>query len=265
MDYLELASIAQKVALAAGELLLDRPAVLEVTTKSSEVDVVTQMDRASEALITKLINQLRPDDGLLGEEGVDIPSKSGVVWVVDPIDGTVNYLYGLPGWNVSIAAQIEGQSVAGVVYAPFLSATNSGGALWSATRGGGAYLSINNGAAQKLKVNNPIELSQALLATGFSYSAQTRREQGALFAKVIPEVRDIRRFGAAAVDLCFVAQGAVDGYFEIGLKPWDLAAGGLIATEAGAVLSNLNRGPADQSFTIAAGPYLHENLLKLLN
>jgi myo-inositol-1(or 4)-monophosphatase len=261
MNYLELVQIAQKVALAAGELLLNRPTVLEVSTKSSEVDVVTQMDRASEALITSLLAQLRPADGLLGEEGADVVSKSGVTWVVDPIDGTVNYLYGLPGWNVSIGAQIDGQSVAGVVHAPLL----AGGTIWSATRGGGAFSSVNGGKAQKISVNNPIELSHALLATGFSYSRETRREQGAKFAKLIPEVRDIRRFGAAAVDLCFVAQGAVDGFFEIGLKPWDLAAGGLIATEAGATLSNLSGGPADESFTIAAGPHLHVNLLKLLN
>ena len=261
MNYLELVQIAEKVALAAGELLLDRPANLEVSTKSSEVDVVTQMDRASEALITSMLAQLRPEDGLLGEEGADVISKSGVTWVVDPIDGTVNYLYGLPGWNVSIGAQIDGQSVAGVVYAPSF----AGGTIWSATRGGGAFISVNGGKVQKISVNNPIELSHALLATGFSYSHETRREQGAKFAKLIPEVRDIRRFGAAAVDLCFVAQGAVDGFFEIGLKPWDLAAGGLIATEAGATLSNLSGDSADESFTIAAGPHLHANLLKLLN
>lgn len=138
----------QKVALAAGELLLDHPANLEVSTKSSEVDVVTQMDLASEALITSMLAQLRPADGLLGEEGADVVSKSGVTWVIDPIDGTVNYLYGLPGWNVSIGAQIDGQSVAGVVYAPLL----AGGTIWSATLGGGAFVAINNGQPQKLKL-----------------------------------------------------------------------------------------------------------------
>ena len=260
MDYPGLVQIAEKVALAAGSLLLERPTILEVSTKSSEVDVVTQMDLASEALITSMLAQLRPEDGLLGEEGADVLSKSGVTWVVDPIDGTVNYLYGLPGWNVSIGAQIDGQSVAGVVYAPHL----TGGTILSATLCGGAFVSTNKGQPQKIKVNNPVELSQALLATGFSYSRETRIDQGAKFAKLIPEVRDIRRFGAAAVDLCFVAQGAVDGFFEIGLKPWDLAAGGLIATEAGATLSNLSGGPADESFTIAAGPHLHANLLKQL-
>jgi myo-inositol-1(or 4)-monophosphatase len=164
MDYLELAQIAEKVALAAGTLLLERPAVLEVSTKSSEVDVVTQMDRASEALITSMLAQLRPEDGLLGEEGADVVSKSGITWVVDPIDGTVNYLYGLPGWNVSIGAQIDGQSVAGVVYAPLL----AGGTIWSAKLGGGAFVSTNKGVPQKIKVNNPVELTHALLATGFS-------------------------------------------------------------------------------------------------
>ena len=154
MKYLELVQIAEKVALAAGELLLDRPTVLEVSTKSSEVDVVTQMDRASEALITSMLAQLRPDDGLLGEEGADVASKSGVTWVVDPIDGTVNYLYGLPGWNVSIGAQIDGQSVAGVVYAPSF----GGGTIWSATRGGGAFFWTNKGEPQKKKLNNQVDL-----------------------------------------------------------------------------------------------------------
>ena len=175
MDYPGLVQIAEKVALAAGSLLLERPAILEVSTKSSEVDVVTQMDRASEALITSMLGELRPEDGLLGEEGADVLSKSGVTWVVDPIDGTVNYLYGLPGWNVSIGAQIDGQSVAGVVYAPLL----AGGTIWSATLGGGAFVKVTNAQPQKIKVNNPVELSYALLATGFSYSREIRIDQGA--------------------------------------------------------------------------------------
>jgi len=234
-------------------LLLERPAILEVSTKSSEVDVVTQMDRASEALITSMLGELRPEDGLLGEEGAYVVSKSGVTWVVDPIDGTVNYLYGLPGWNVSVAAKDKNGVVAGVVYAPSING------FWSAIKGGGAFY---NG--EKIKCNEPVELSKALLATGFAYDLNLRISQGDTMAKLLPRIRDLRRNGAAAVDLCYVAMGALDGYFEASLKEWDHAAGGLIATEAGAVVSGPAGGAPSSELVVAAGPSLHAQLLPLI-
>jgi myo-inositol-1(or 4)-monophosphatase len=253
--------VAIEIVRQAGTLLLDRPQTLEVATKSSEVDVVTQMDKASEELVRKYLEEHRPDDGLLGEEGVDIPSKSGITWICDPIDGTVNYLYELPGWCISLAAEEDGEVVAGAVYAPLL----YGGAIWSATKGGGAWLQMGDGERKRLSVSEPPPMSRALLATGFSYSAETRRAQGARFAKMIEQVRDIRRMGAAAVDLCLVASGAVDGYFEEGLNPWDLAAGGLIATEAGALVTNLAGGKADVTMVVAAHPALNSQIRELID
>jgi myo-inositol-1(or 4)-monophosphatase len=252
--------VAIEIVRQAGALLLDRPRTLEVATKSSEVDIVTQMDKASEESVRKYLEEHRPDDGLLSEEGVDIPSTSGITWICDPIDGTVNYLYQLPGWCISLAAEEDGEVVAGAVFAPLL----YGGAIWSATKGGGAWLQMGDGERKRLSVSEPPPLSRALLATGFSYSAETRRAQGVRFAKMIERVRDIRRMGAAAVDLSLVASGAVDGFFEEGLHPWDLAAGGLIAREAGALVTNLAGGEADLTMVVAAHPTLNVQLRELI-
>ena len=246
----ELIAIAEQVARAAGQLLMDRPDSFTLTEKSSAVDFATQMDQQAERLIVKSLLAVRKDDGIIAEEGAAQISKSGVTWVIDPLDGTVNYLYGLPGWNISIAAKDKDGVIAGVVYAPTI------GALWKATKGGGAFL--NN---KKIKCNDPVNLNLALIATGFSYDLELRKEQGVRMQRLIPQIRDLRRNGAAAVDLCYVAMGAVDAYFESSLKEWDFAAGGLIAIEAGAVISGRTGGAPDGDMVVCAGPSLHAQLL----
>ncbi len=246
----ELVSLAEEVARSAGALLMQRPDSFTFTEKSSAVDFATQMDQQAEALIVKSLLAARPDDGIIAEEGAAQQSKSGVTWVIDPLDGTVNYLYGLPGWNISIAAKNQDGVIAGVVFAPTINS------LWKATKEGGAFL--NN---RSIKCNDPVNLNLALIATGFSYDLELRKEQGARIQKLIPQIRDLRRNGAAAVDLCYVAMGAVDAYFESSLKEWDFAAGGLIATEAGAVISGRTGGAPDGDMVVCAGPSLHAQLL----
>ena len=246
IDLNELLRLAMEVSHEAANLLLQRPSNFDINQKSSAVDFATQMDHASEKLIVERLLAARPDDGIIGEEGASRPSTSGITWVIDPLDGTVNYFYDLPGWNVSIAAKDKDGVVVGVVNAPTINS------LWSATRGGGAK---RNGAPIRCK--DPITLDRALLGTGFSYSLEKRVGQAEFVRSLIPRVRDIRRGGAAAVDLCHVASGAYDGYFEMDLNEWDLAAGGLIATEAGAIVTGRNGGVAGKEMVIAAGPALH--------
>ena len=246
IDLNELLRLAIEVSHEAANLLLQRPSNFDINQKSSAVDFATQMDHASEKLIVERLLAARPDDGIIGEEGASRPSTSGITWVIDPLDGTVNYFYDLPGWNVSIAAKDKDGVVVGVVNAPTINS------LWSATRGGGAK---RNGAPIRCK--DPITLDRALLGTGFSYSLEKRVGQAEFVRSLIPRVRDIRRGGAAAVDLCHVASGAYDGYFEMDLNEWDLAAGGLIATEAGAIVTGRNGGVAGKEMVIAAGPALH--------
>jgi myo-inositol-1(or 4)-monophosphatase len=239
----ELLKLAKRVGREAGELLQNRPSAFEVTSKSTAIDVVTQMDSQSENHIVSEILKARPGDGIIGEEGSERTSKSGITWVIDPLDGTVNYLYGLPGWNVSIAAKDAAGVVVGVVVAPTINST------WSASRGGGAFLND-----QAIACNEGVELNRALIATGFAYDVDARPAQLAQLSELLTRIRDIRRNGAAAVDLCHVAMGALDGYFEKGLQEWDLAAGGLIATEAGAQVTTV------AGTTIAAAPVLHATL-----
>ena len=239
----ELLELAKRVGREAGELLQKRPTTFEVSTKTSAIDVVTQMDSQSEAHIVSEILKARPNDGIIGEEGSERTSKSGITWVIDPLDGTVNYLYGLPGWNVSIAAKDSDGVVVGVVVAPTINST------WYASRGGGAFLN-----EQPIKCNDGVELNRALIATGFAYDLDARPAQLAQLSELLNRIRDIRRNGAAAVDLCHVAMGALDGYFEKGLQEWDLAAGGLIASEAGAKVTTV------AGTTIAAAPSLHATL-----
>jgi myo-inositol-1(or 4)-monophosphatase len=249
----ELLKLAESVARATGSLLMNRPDSFTLTEKSSAVDFATQMDQQAEEMIVKLLLAQRPDDGIIGEEGAARQSKSGITWVIDPIDGTVNYLYGLPGWNVSIAAKDKEGVVVGVVYAPTINA------LWSAVRSEGATY---NG--KKIKCNNPVKLENALISTGFSYNLNSRIAQGEVVSKLLPQIRDLRRNGAAAVDLCYVAMGALDAYFEESLKEWDIAAGGLIATEAGAKISGRLGGSPDGDLVVCAGAALHAALLPLL-
>lgn len=245
----ELLELALHIAQQAGRLLVDRPASWDLTFKSTAIDIATQMDIASEKLIVNAILAARPDDGIIGEEGANRTSTSGYTWVIDPVDGTVNYFYGLPGWNISIAVKDAQGTVAGVVYAPTIDS------IWHATRGGGAFL---NGVA--IACNEPVELNRALIATGFAYDVKDRAHQLDLVNHLLPQIRDIRRIGAAATDLCFVASGILDGYVETGLKEWDLAAGALIATEAGATVTTHQwRG---LELTVAGGAHLHGLLMR---
>jgi len=243
----ELLDLALEIARKAGELLMNRPATWDLTEKSTAIDIATQMDHASEKLIVDAILAARPHDGIIGEEGSNRKSTSGFTWVIDPVDGTVNYFYGLPGWNISIAVKDEQGVLVGVVHAPSITST------WHASRGNGAFL---NG--KKITCNEPVLLEKALISTGFAYKVQDRANQIEIIDHLIPKIRDIRRMGAAATDLCFVACRMVDGYIETGLMEWDLAAGSLIAREAGAVVTT--RSWRGMELTIAAGPTLHANL-----
>ncbi len=246
---LDLHDIAALIAKEAGVLISQGRAEAHVTaTKSSDIDIVTQMDLAAERLLRERLAQLRPDDSILGEEGNDVVGTSDVTWVLDPIDGTVNYLYGLPHYAVSVAAVTGGAdpakwtALAGAVY-------DGSGVLWSAARGHGAW---RDGVPME-RTHAPA-LEATLLATGFQYIAERRVAQGKIVAQLLGSVRDIRRLGAASVDLCLVAAGQIDAYYEHGLKPWDHAAGALIAAEAGVKVAGIDGGPADEHLLIAAMP-----------
>ncbi len=226
-------------------------------TKSSPTDVVTEMDQAAEAMITGRLRAARPGDAILGEESGQ-SGQGPVRWIVDPLDGTVNYLYGLADWAVSIAAEVDGTVVAGVVVAP------AHGEVFTATAGGGAWLRAGDAPPLALRCNTGVPLTEALVATGFGYTARRRQVQGEVVAAVLPRVRDIRRAGSCAVDLCCVAAGRVDAFYERGVNYWDWAAGGLIAAEAGARLGGLAGRPASPELTIAAEPVLFGQLEGLL-
>jgi len=256
-DSRELLDIALEAAAEAGRLLAGAGRTEVAAVKSSPTDVVTEMDRAAESLIKRVVRDARPDDAFLAEEGGASEGGTGVRWVVDPLDGTVNYLYGLADWAVSIAAEVDGTVVAGVVEVP------RHGEIFAAVRGAGAWVTDAAGR-HELRCGAGPELPQALIATGFGYVAGRRRVQGEVVAALLPQIRDIRRGGSAAVDLCNVARGRVDGYYERGLNPWDLAAGALIAAEAGAVVGGLDGAGAGASMTIAAGSRLYPLLAAAL-
>lgn len=251
----ELVALAGVVAQRAATALVDGlgRSRTAVTTKSSPTDMVTEMDRAAERIIVEGILAARPDDGLLGEEGTRRDGSSGVHWIIDPLDGTTNYLYGHAGFAVSVAAAIGDEVTAGVVIDPLH------GDLFAATAGGGA---TRNG--QAITCTSAGDLDRALVATGFSYEPARRARQAEVLTTVLPRVRDIRRMGAAAVDLCSVACGRVDAFWERGLQAWDLAAGALVAREAGATVGDLAGGPASTAFALAAAPDLFEPLATLL-
>jgi len=255
----DLAELASAVAQEAGELLLARRGrVAVVRTKSSPTDVVTEMDHAAEKLIRDRLLAARPADAVLGEEGGQT-GAGPVRWIVDPLDGTVNYLYELPGWAVSVAAEVGGVIVAGAVCVPSQRST------FTATLGAGAWLeSAWEGSPRRLACNSGVAMGDALVATGFGYPSGQRAEQGQVVAAVLPRVRDIRRAGAAAVDLCSVAAGRVDAYYEQGTHYWDIAAGGLIAREAGAMTGGLRGDEAGEAMTLAADPALFAELRDLL-
>lgn len=229
-----------------------------IGTKSTKTDVVTAADRAVEALIARLLLDGHPHDRMLGEEGGESPpadpdESHRVRWIVDPIDGTVNYVYGLPGVGVSVAAEVDGQVVAGVVRNAVT------GQEWTAVRGGGAW---RDGA--RLTGSDVTSLDKTLVATGFGYDAARRAHQARVLTGVLPAVRDIRRMGAASLDLCAAAEGLVDAFFEKGLAAWDQAAGGLIAQEAGLLVTGLRGAPPGPAMVLAAPPAVHAELHDLL-
>lgn len=263
----ELLEIARGVAVEAGELIRRRRAegVQVAASKSAKEDVVTFADRESEEFIRGRLATLRPGDGFLGEEsaGSYTPGSTGVVWVVDPIDGTVNYLYDLPAYAVSIAAVRvpEGAEPDPATWAPLVGCVVNPvlGEVYTAAVGRGAHL-----GDRRLAVNTDVELSQALVGTGFAYDAELRVKQGEFIRGLVYHVRDIRRAGSAALDLCSLAAGRLDAYAERGLNAWDYAAGALIAREAGAVVGGFEGAPEGTLMTFGASPALAAELEPLL-
>lgn len=259
VDAEQLLLLAREVGLEAAALVsARRPAgrVEVAATKSSPIDVVTELDRASEDLIRSRILAARPDDGFVGEEGDDVPGTSGVEWVVDPIDGTVNFVYGIPAYAVSIAARTDAGVVAGYVV------NIATGEEWAALAGGGAWR-WRGDERRTLVAPVPTDLSTLLVGTGFNYVQEVRERQAAAAARLLPHVRDVRRIGSAALDLCALAEGRLDAYVEQGLHPWDLAAGGLVATEAGLALEGLD-GPPDLRLVMAVHPALTREYFALV-
>ena len=249
----ELLGIAVEAARAAGALLLERfeQPRTGVGTKSSGTDMVSDADRASEALIIEHIRARRPVDAILGEESGARAGSSGIRWVVDPLDGTTNFLYGHHAWAVSIAIEDEEGAVAGVVF------DVPRNELYTAARGRGASC---NG--RSIRVSSLDDVARALIGTGFAYEPEARGRAAGLLASVLPQIRDIRRIGAAALDLAWVACGRLDGYFEAPVMHWDIAAGALIVREAGGVTASLEA--SDGEGLIAAGPGIFEDLRALV-
>ncbi|WP_408895593.1 inositol monophosphatase family protein [Nocardioides sp. R1-1] len=250
-DPAELCALAAEVARAAAALVRRYAAegVSVAATKSSDIDVVTAADRASEELVRRLVLEARPDDAFLGEEGDDVAGSSGVRWVVDPIDGTVNFLYGIPEYAVSVAAEVDGEVVAGVVVDVAKDVLYAGHVGGVPTRDG-----------TPVAVRAAAPLAHRLVATGFNYTRPVREVQAAAAARLLPHIRDIRRTGSCALDLCRVAEGALDGYVEEGVHLWDHAAGGLIARLAGARML-VTVGAAGQEAVVCAPDHGFDELL----
>ncbi|WP_029145854.1 inositol monophosphatase family protein [Microbacterium luticocti] len=262
----DLARLAADIAIEAGELARRRrvEGVQIAATKSAAADIVTAADREVEQLIRRRLGRARPDDGFLGEESGAEPGASGITWVVDPIDGTVNYAYGIPAYAVSIAAVTgdpDPQRWTALAGAVFGVAT---GELFTAVRGGGAHLHTPDGP-KPLHVNAQPGEAGALLATGFGYDPATHAGDLARLSRVMPLARDIRRIGSAALDLAFVAAGRLDGYFERGLNPWDHAAGALLVEEAGGRVGGIPGGRPGTELTVAAGPDLFDALVTAID
>ena len=245
-----LLALAVEVAEEAGALLAERLHTVRalVETKSSVTDMVTEVDRDAEALIVGRILARRPDDAVLGEEGGERPGTSGVRWVIDPLDGTTNYLYGFPAYAVSVAAERDGVSLVGVVR------DAARGETFAAALGQGTTVD-----GHPATVSTKADLATALIGTGFAYARDERARQADVLRAVLPEVRDVRRAGAAAIDLCWVACGRLDGYYERGLQPWDLAAGALAVEEAGGRFTTMEDGTR-----VAAAATLFDDLCALV-
>jgi myo-inositol-1(or 4)-monophosphatase len=248
-------AVATEAAREAGDLLLElrRAPATGVRAKSTATDLVSDADDGAERAIVTRIRTQRPDDAIVAEEGSNAAGSSGVSWYVDPLDGTINYLYGIPHWCVSICCADSAGPLAGVVFDPLRDE------LFSAARGAGAFL-----GRSRLSVRNKGDLASALIATGFGYDAAQRVKQGQIIARVLGKVRDVRRFGSAALDLSWVAAGRWDGYFESVEKPWDWMAGAMLVREAGGQVAELT--PTDPAFPhiVASGPAIHKDLVSLL-
>lgn len=226
---------------------------LRIETKSSSTDMVSQVDREAERLIFDGLRRARPNDGILAEEGSAREGTSDVRWVIDPLDGTTNFVYGYAAYGVSVAVEVDGVGQVGVVL------DSANGLSYEAIAGHGAWC-----GEQRLSVRAQTDLSHALLATGFSYDADERRRAGVALGSILGSVRDIRRSGSAALDLCHLAAGHVDAYYEVGLSPWDHAAGAVIAREAGADVRHVAGASAHGDVIVAANPLLMPSLLTLL-
>jgi myo-inositol-1(or 4)-monophosphatase len=261
-----LLEIAAEAATSAGALLQDHAGrQAGVSSKSTPTDLVSEADLAAERTIRELLLQLRPDDGFLGEEGGAHAGSSGLRWVVDPLDGTVNYLFSIPQWSVSVAVVDELGPLAGVIYDP------NRGELFAATRDGPAFLRGADGDRRELVAadaaaprSTPGTLAHAMVATGFAYSAEVRAAQAEVLARLLPHVRDVRRLGSAALDLAWTAAGRYDAYYERSVKPWDIAAGTLICTRAGLAVVELGAHGVLPEGILAAPAGLVDELLAIV-
>jgi myo-inositol-1(or 4)-monophosphatase len=255
----ELVVVAEAAAREPAHALLHaRGQALEVEIKTSASDLVTQADRAAEAAVRRLLSQRRPHDGVLGEEAGLTRGTSGLTWVVDPLDGTTNYLHGIAYWATSVAVRRDDDGVvlAGAVYAPEL------GRLYRASTGLGAWLRFDDGRLRLLRRDHPVPDGRALVGTGLSYDAGRREAQGRRLLALLPHVGDVRQLGAASLGLCAVADGGLDAFVESDLAPYDFAAGALVAAEAGARVTGPRAGMTpDRELVLAAHPDLHELLL----
>jgi len=251
----EALEIAVGAARAAAAILVERfggPAA-GLRAKSSATDMVSEADERAERAVVSYIRERRPDDALVAEEGSQAAGRSGVSWYIDPLDGTTNYLYGIPHWAVAICCADADGALAGVVYDPLR------GELFNAARGGGARL-----GDRRLRVSDKTDLATALIATGFAYVAESRRLQGRILANVLGEVRDVRRLGSASLDLGYVASGRFDGYFESVDQPWDWMAGALLVREAGGRVSELRPSQPALPNIVASAKAIHDPLTRLL-
>lgn len=255
MELSTLGDVAEHAARQGARIITEslHDGIAIAATKSTPTDLVTTTDRLVETRIIDLLLAHDPNASIIAEESGQHVGTSALQWIVDPIDGTTNFVYGISGYNISIAVSLDGEVVAGVVYDP------TRGECFRATRNNGATCN-----AKPIAARQSVDLSQALVGTGFSYNADRRRAQARVVTEIIGSIRDIRRQGAAALDLCSVAAGRLDIYFESGLQPWDLAAGALIATEAGAIVSGLYDEAPSNELVIAAHPKLFDEFQAIL-
>jgi myo-inositol-1(or 4)-monophosphatase len=249
-----LSDMAVEIATGTGKLIrTQRHKRFAVDTKSTPTDMVTDVDRRAEAYILEQLSARRPDDAVLGEEGGGHAGGSGVRWLVDPIDGTVNFVLDLPQYAVSIAAEVDGQVIAACVHNPV------SGEVFRAALGSGAFV-----GDERLTGPRDISLDRAVVGTGFAYAGEVRGRQGAVVAQLLPRIADIRRAGSAALDLCATAAGRLDAYFEVGLNPWDWSAGVLIASEAGCAVTGLRGRAPTSTMTAVAGAHVAADFFNLL-